>query len=393
MMNFKGLWLPLILVLELTHVAPALAAHTGFSNNADYAPITDLINGARKSVEMELYEMDDPSVVDALRSALQRGIKIQIVQEPKPLGNPCHIFEPSQVANPPGRPQHASGAVPCADQQQLVQDINASGGTYVPYQKATLCTGSKACFQHGKIAVIDGVEALVTTGNFNVSNLCDRAASPLTCDRDFSFVTTDKVAINGLESVMQADMAGNAYDLKTVVTPSIAAKITVGALTLDSLVQFIGSAKKSVQVENQYLKEPTLNLALTQAAQRGVEVSVMVASACSFGKPKPTEVAALTAIFSDFDSAGINTRMFTRNIMVGGFKGYLHAKAIVVDGARAWLGSSNGSKESLFNNREFGIFFDSAADVAGLAGILSSDFSESAGESWQDSLVCAENTH
>lgn len=395
MINFFVRALPLFLTLDLACATSAMAGRApgpeGFSNNADYAPIADLINGARKSVEMEIYEMDDPTVVDALRAALQRGITIQIVQEPKALGNPCHVFEPTKMEKEPKQAHHASGAVSCAEQQRLVQDVNAAGGNYVPFQKDNLCIGTKACFQHGKIAVIDGVQAMVSTGNFNVSNLCDRAASPLTCDRDFSFVTKDRIAVKGLESVIQADLAGEAYDLKQLVPASVAAKITVGSLTLDSLVNFIGSARESIQLENQYLKEPTLNRALTEAAQRGVKVSVMVASACSFGKPKPTEANELTSIFQGFDSAGIATKLFTRKILVGGYKGYLHAKAIVVDGSRAWLGSSNGSKESLFNNREFGIYFDSPSDVSGLASILSSDFSDPNSESWQDSLDCAEN--
>ena len=176
-----------------------------------------------------------------------------------------------------------------------------------------------------------------------------------------------------------------------LLPPEAAAKLTVGPLSLDSLVTFIRSARESIQLENQYLKDPALNGALVDAAKRGVHVSVMVASACSFGRPKPTEAKTLTSIFEDFDAAGISTRMFTRNMQVGGYPGYLHAKAIVIDGSKSWLGSVNGSTESLSHNREFGIYFDSALDVGNLNKVLQSDFTDSKSETWQDSLDCAEN--
>jgi phosphatidylserine/phosphatidylglycerophosphate/cardiolipin synthase-like enzyme len=388
----------LALVLICSYRAPAFAGTTpgapGFSNNADYAPAADLINRAQKFVDIEIYEMDDPAVIGALRAALERGVRIRIVEEPRALGNPCHVFDEGvgeQEGPKKAPPHHSLGAVSCAEQQRLVRDVNAAGGRYVPFRKETLCPGGKGCFQHGKILVVDAERALITTGNFNVSNLCDRAASPAQCDRDYSLVTTDEDVVRGLEAVFEADLAGESYDLRQALPPGAASKITVGSLALESLVRFIGSARFSVQIENQYLKEPTLNQALVDAAQRGVKVDVTVASACSFGKPKPSEEAVLTSIFQEFDGAGIRTRMFTRNIQVGGYPGYLHAKAIVVDGQHAWIGSSNGSKESLFKNREFGVYFDTRDDVAALANNLTADFGDANAESWEDGLNCAEN--
>ena len=128
------------------------------------------------------------------------------------------------------------------------------------------------------------------------------------------------------------------------------------------------------------------------AANRGVHVEVTVSSACSFGKPSPSEVRTLTSIFTAFDQAGITSTMFTKNIKINGIAGYLHAKAIVIDGKHAWMGSVNGSTQALTRNREFGIFFDTLNDVSKLSQILTSDHSDLNGESWQDSLNCAE-TH
>ncbi|POA74772.1 hypothetical protein C1882_29035, partial [Pseudomonas sp. FW305-E2] len=67
---------------------------------------------------------------------------------------------------------------------------------------------------------------------------------------------------------------------------------------------------------------------------------------------------------------------------------YLHAKAIIVDGAHAWVGSVNGSTTSLSDNREYGIFLDDNNLINQLDKFVSSDFNNNASESWQDSIVC-----
>jgi phosphatidylserine/phosphatidylglycerophosphate/cardiolipin synthase-like enzyme len=146
-----------------------------------------------------------------------------------------------------------------------------------------------------------------------------------------------------------------------------------------------------VEVENQYLKEEAVNEALKRAAFRGVEVKVTLASLCAFGKPKDKPRADLTRLFESFDAAGIKSRFFTRQIEVKGKPGYMHAKAIVVDGRRAWVGSVNGSFMSMNQNREFGIFFKNPFSVHRLKKILRQDHEDSRGESWQESLDCVKD--
>jgi phosphatidylserine/phosphatidylglycerophosphate/cardiolipin synthase-like enzyme len=187
------------------------------------------------------------------------------------------------------------------------------------------------------------------------------------------------------------DLIGQKYDVSSVMKSGAIEKLTIGPDSLSPLVNFIQSAKKTILVENQYLKEPTLNAALIMASKRGVRVQIMVASVCSFGRPQNNEVKRLTSIFKSFDNAGIEIKMFNKNITINGKSGYLHAKAIVVDGNRAWMGSVNGSTQALTLNREFGIFFDDLIDVEKLKSTMVEDFTHPKAETWQDSLICAEN--
>ena len=53
---------------------------------------------------------------------------------------------------------------------------------------------------------------------------------------------------------------------------------------------------------------------------------------------------------------------------------YIHAKAMVIDGARAFVGSENFTGGSLGYNRELGVMFDTAAEVAKVKTTIDTDF-------------------
>jgi phosphatidylserine/phosphatidylglycerophosphate/cardiolipin synthase-like enzyme len=138
-----------------------------------------------------------------------------------------------------------------------------------------------------------------------------------------------------------------------------------------------------------------MNAAIAAAANRGVKVYVMVASVTSFGKLSDTadraKIQHWTDTFQAFDQAGVNSKIFDSEMNVGPKPGYLHAKVILVDGEHAWVGSVNGSTESLSVNREFGIFSDDPNFVRHLSSVLYADFNDSKTETWQQSLDCAKD--
>jgi phosphatidylserine/phosphatidylglycerophosphate/cardiolipin synthase-like enzyme len=385
------------------------AVRPGLYDNSQGSPLVALIDQANSTLDMEIYEMDDPKVIQSIRSAIKRGVVVNIVKEPRPVGASCKVFEslssntprpsqpgvPAPVENQPNTPVviERTGGASCDDQTQLVSEVINAGGQYAPFAKAELCggNGAKQCLEHGKLAVVDSELALISSGNFNTTSLCDLDYSPKTCNRDYSYVTDEGAVTKAFHAVVAKDVLGQGYDVGSVLGSDVAERVTVGPNSLDPLISFIETAKQRIQIENQYLKDPTLNAALIKMAKKGIRIQIVVASACSFGKPRPTDVQKITKIFGDFEKAGIATRMFTKNIRVGGNSGYLHAKAIVVDGKKAWVGSVNGSTQALTLNREFGIFFDKANEVKKLASIIESDFADPHGETWQESLQCAEN--
>lgn len=204
-------------LLGLLLVSSAQAAQTpmpgpGIYLNSDGAPIIPMIVNAQRSIDIEIYTMDDPGVRTLLRNALKRGVQVRIIKEPSPEGASCKVFDPPGADN-----------ADCADQKNLVSQVRAAGGTYEPYNKQNLCPhgGSSPCFEHGKIALVDGNIAMISTGNFDSTNLCIASENPSRCDRDYSLVVDDSNVVSTLENLFEADIKAQSYDPRTLIPSEI----------------------------------------------------------------------------------------------------------------------------------------------------------------------------
>ena len=350
-----------------------------FYENSSASPLISFLKSAHQNIDIEIYEMDDPLVHSTIVAALKRGVKVRVVQEDRPVGASCKLFEAADKAD----------SKSCQSEKALVASVRQAGGQYVPFNHAALCgKAGSHCFEHGKIVIVDGTSVLISTGNFNSTSICNKSEHPDNCNRDYSVVSKDESVVSTLSKFFEKDLAGQAYDVGAILAQAPTDKLTVSPLSLQPMIDLINTAKSTLQIQNQYLNDPDMNRAIMEAANRGVKVEVNVSSACSFGKPKGSEITKWNNIFGGFDSAGIKSRIFTRKMQVGGVSGYLHAKTILVDGNLAWVGSVNGSTTSLSDNREYGIFLVDGSEVQKLASFMNQDFADQNGESWQDSLEC-----
>ena len=386
MLSFKAVFFTAILGVGFLS-GSAFSASSSFrdqlyDNASMGSPLLGLIQHAKRTIDIEIYQMGDSQVLSAVKAAVDRGVRVRVVQEANTVGASCHVFDPIS----------ADDTDSCVTQKHLVHYIRNHGGTYVAFN-ADLCgTPGAHCFQHGKMILVDSSQVMMSTGNFNASTLCDKKDNPSTCNRDYSIVTQDPLVLFAIESVFSNDLIGKTYDVRFFLTGLLANRLTVSPYSLNPLLTFIRSAKKSIQIENQYLKDPNFNGALIDAAKRGVKVFVMVASLCSFGKPEEpkdhAKIQSWTDVFTAFDRAGIHTQIFTEKMSLNGLPGYLHAKVILVDGVRGWIGSVNGSSTSLSENREFGLFTAEKQPIQLLSKLLYQDYVNPNAETWQESIVC-----
>ncbi len=339
------------------------------------SPLISLITQASSSIDIEIYTMKDLNVISALKSAMSRGVQLRIVQTGLVI-DPCHVFDAAKDTDDST----------CTALKSFVIYVNKHHGTYVPFDYELCGTPGKSCFEHGKMLIADSKKVLLSTGNFDPTSLCDASESPTTCNRDFSVVSTDSDVIQTLQTIFNHDVKGNAFDLSGVLAASAAKRVTVSPDSLRPLITLIQSAKKTIQIENQYLKDPDMNQALIDAAKRGVQVFVMVESVSNFAKPTDTQAQAWTDTFTSFDKAGIHSKIFNGKIQINGIRGYMHAKVILIDSKTAWIGSVNGSAKSLTENREYGIISTDATLVRNLNKVIYSDFNDPNAETWKQSL-------
>jgi phosphatidylserine/phosphatidylglycerophosphate/cardiolipin synthase-like enzyme len=372
----------------------------GVYSNAKTAPVARLLDLAQTSIEIEIYEMDDPAVRASLRKALNRKpkpVQIRVIKDPNPVGQICDPFasESTPLPDRGGKAAPASQVADCVDQRRLVSEIRAShNGQFVPFAKSELCgqdsSAKPSCFEHGKMILIDDRYALVSTGNFNSSNLCDLDANPGTCNRDYSYITRDPEVVNGLKQIYDMDLKAQRYDLKSILSRgNLPEKITASPYSLDPLVRFLSSAQTSIQIQNQYIRRDSgLVDVLIAKSLKGVQVEIQLADLCNYNSVPDSQAEPDKEMFQKMQAAGIVIRMFDKKHLVQGKQGYLHAKVIVIDGTQAWLGSVNGSDESLNKNREFGIFFNQPQRVAALSRYMKADFDHPESQTWQSSLSC-----
>ncbi|HEY0478535.1 MAG TPA: phospholipase D-like domain-containing protein, partial [Kofleriaceae bacterium] len=109
-----------------------------------------------------------------------------------------------------------------------------------------------------------------------------------------------------------------------------------------------------------------LEAPLVRAAARGVHVELLFADWAK----RPRTIAGLQKLAR---IPHVEVRLTTIPEWSGGFVPFArvtHAKALVVDGARGWLGTSNWEKEYFYQSRNVGVLIDDPAIAAQLAGFF-----------------------
>jgi cardiolipin synthase A/B len=188
--------------------------------------------------------------------------------------------------------------------------------------------------------IVDDTVAIIMNQNLTTS--------AFTSNREFGVVTTAPEAVLAAGAIFDADWTSGAEPAPgpLVVSPTNAR---------DKLLMLVREAETSLDLYAEVLRDPKLLAALGDASRRGVQVRVIVSPSSEFA----TEQAALTA-------AGVEIRLANHL--------YIHAKAIIADGERAFIGSQNLSATSLDQNRELGIVVDDPVNLARLTRTFAVDF-------------------
>lgn len=200
-------------------------------------------------------------------------------------------------------------------------------------------TPNRFRFTHQKTFIVDHRKALITTANFT--------RSAFSKNREYGYFDTVPKEVSEIEGMFNADWKDEPF------TPREERLVVSPTNSRAKILALIRSAKKSLWMQGETISDHEVLGAIAERQNAGVEVMVQV--------EENRDLDKLLA-------AGIHAKKYPGT--------YLHAKAIVVDGKRAYVGSENFTANSLNNNRELGILLDDPAILEIMSSVMRSDWGE-----------------
>ncbi len=337
----------------------------------DHADVRDaravwpaMFNRASSRIDLAEFYLSDlpgsalePSVL-ALEAAAKRGVKIRLLADSK-----MAKTYPETIARLQALPNVS------------VEEINfgkLAGGV-----------------QHAKYFVVDGAEAYEGSQNFDWRSLSQI--------QEMGLRFRAPEAVRALEDVFETDwqLAGgapsttraapkSAYSFPTPAGDKSEATLTFVASPqgwlpddarwdLPAMVQLIDGAQKSLEVQvltygaRGKHKFPELEEALIRAATRGVQVTLLVSN-WSLRKGTVEGLQELAA-WRPAEGAGaqakpLEVKVFSIPQLKEGFVPFArvaHAKYMVIDGKKAWVGTNNWEKDYFTRTRNVGLIVDGGA--------------------------------
>ena len=276
--------------------------------------IKNAITGATSSIHMTMYLLTSSTLITALTAQKAAGIEVKVVLN--------HTF-PTSGGDDTGSNDYAFTKLTAGN-----VDVVWASDAYT--------------YTHAKTIVIDGTTAIISTMNL--------AYTSPTNNREYIATDTDAADVADCEKLFAADYAGTPISLASKLTISPTDANENGSPTT-MIAGFIASATKTLDVEVQSVGDKTVNGAIIAAQKAGIKVRVMVSN-------YETETT--------LSKGGVSVQTLTTP--------YIHAKAVIVDGAKMWMGSQNFTTNALTNNREVGLFTTKASEIAKVQAAMDADF-------------------
>src|SRR5580693_78142 len=289
--------------------------------NAGFSPVYGLINGARHSIDVTMYEFADTTAEHDLAAAAKRGVKVQVILD------------------------------------EREKNINSNTFSYLSSHRVKVVwSSSRFTYTHQKTLVIDGLKAVIMTANLT--------SEYYSTSRDFLVVDTNRADVAAITAVFNADFT------HTAVRPGDGSDLAWSPTdSQGKLLSLINGATSSLRIYSEEMGDTTVENALIRAAKRGVDVQV-----CG-----ENESGEYDSAYSRLARAGIHISYYNSPT---GF--YIHLKVIEADygtaHAKVFIGSENFSKTSLNDNRELGLIISSHAVMSAIASTFAPDFRN--GQHW-----------
>ena len=290
-------------------------------SEAVFSEIGRLIDGARQSIEVEMYEFGRPDIAGRLIAAHQRGLAVTVIDDP--------TVDVTRV----------TAAV-----------LRRQGVTVIDYPVRP------QMIDHVKLLIVDSGVAVVGGINWGAQS---------NANHDYDVEVRGPVVTN-LERVYKSDL-NTAEVPVSIPDAAVDPQITVlSTLPADQIrpvaLQLISEAQSSIDLDLYVLTDSQIVNALEVAQARGVVVKLLLDPS-----QRPSDPAA-----AELSAAGISVRLYRSSGEL------LHAKVMVTDKRNVLFGSANWSLGGFERNHEIDLSIPNNPAVA-------SDFLAQMDSDWQAS--------
>lgn len=304
----------------VTHLAPTSGLLTLITEPDDgLTPLLTQIKNATSSVDLVMYELQDPAVEQALVDDATRGLTVRVLLDKGYYGSD-------------------------ASKNQAAYAYLTAKGVDVHW------TPTFFALTHQKTLVTDpstsSGRAVIMT--FNLTPQYYETS------RDFGLIDADQNDVAAIESTFNADWQNQK------LTAPVGDDLVWSPGSEPTMIDLINQAESGLMVYNEEMGDAKVTSALEAAAKRGVDVEIDMTYQTSW----KSAFAALVA-------AGAKVKTYASSA-----KRYIHAKMILADGTKAFVGSENFSATSLNKNRELGLIITDQKILASLTKTFISDWAE-----------------
>lgn len=293
------------------------------------------IAAAKRSIDMEMYELKDITAEQDLAQAARRGVRVRVLLD-----------------------RDYSGAY-----------VNAGAYAYLRSHGVQVRWAPAHYIFHIKATSFDARTSDISTANLTAEYYSDT--------RDATVIDTDPVQVKAIEQTFDGDWAaapGGTPRRQTVQAPGLVwSPNTQTGSAETAMVAQISGARHVVEFESEELSDAPVYDALAAAARRGVSCRIVMTDSSQWDTAfrAVTQAGCQVHVFPDSDGAL-----------------YIHEKLVLDDPGSTQqsllLGSQNASWSSLHENRELGVLIDGAnggaAVIHAVNGTFQTDFADSS--SW-----------
>lgn len=295
------------------------------------------IDDAKEEIRIEICVLEDPQILEHIRAALDRGVRVRVIVDRGKYGDIS------------------------TERDNLEQYLTSAGGELHL---------SNPLFPRSfpKIILVDSDLLVYGSACLDQTTFLQY--------RDFAHASRNRQLIRELHRLFESDWACSAAVGQAPPpfnpTPPISRSDLIVSPTngAERLVGLYQRARRSLDVYTELLGNPTLESELVAAVKRGVRVRLIAPLKVNGGTHEIQDLqrASLEAL----SGAGVQVHVSGENETAE--LPYMHARAAVIDGKTAYLGSISLSPESITFNREMGLILHEDRVVRRLKAQFESDY-------------------